>query len=188
MSGFVPCPSHAVTRPVAAPTLHVVVHGGLLTACAVVAGHALAALPNVELVTLVVTLAGAHLGRNGGLGVAAATVVYFNYLNPLGPAVPFVVMAQAAGWCLAALVGALAGLGERPPWQLAAAGACLTLVFDVLTNLAYAAVFGDGISAAAALVALGGGAPFMAAHVASNAVAFAVLAPPLAAVMARHRR
>lgn len=188
MSRFVPCPSHAASRPVAAPTLHVVVHGGLLTACAVVAGHALAALPNVELVTLIVTLAGAHLGRSGGLGVATATVVYFNYLNPLGPAVPLVVAAQGAGWCLAALVGASAGLGDRSPWHLAAAGAGLTLVFDVLTNLAYAAVFGDGVSVAAAVVALGGGAPFMAAHMVSNAVAFAVLGPSLGAVMTRHRR
>ena len=64
---------------------------------------------------------------------------------------------------------------------LAVCGAVVTLVFDLLTNLATGVLFGQ---MRATLIA---GIPFALWHVFWNAVLFALLGTPLVAVFARYR-
>jgi hypothetical protein len=110
----------------------------------------------------------------------------YSTLNPYGVAPPLVTAAQVAGM---AIVGAAGGL--RRAWEvrplvvrgvlLGATGAMLTLVFDLLTNVATGLVFGQ------MKVWILGGIPFSLVHIGWNAALFASLGPAIVAVLARYR-
>ncbi len=143
-------------------------------------------IPNLELVTLAAFASGVLLGVRDGAGVAAVTMLLYSLLNPYGTAHPLVTAAQVAGEALVgAAGGAAAGLARATVavrvTVLALAGALLTLVYDVITNLATGIVFGQ------MRVTLIGGIPFALWHIGTNAALFAGLGPALVAVLARYR-
>jgi energy-coupling factor transport system substrate-specific component len=147
----------------------------LFAALAAALGFAGAWLPNIELVTLTVFLGGVVTGALSGFAIGVLAELVFSMLNPLGPALPLVFVAQLIGMGIAGAAGGL--LGPRIPrlragarvMVLAAAGLAVTLIFDVLTNLAL------GIHLGPVLPTLAGGLVFSVVHLTANTLAFAVL-------------
>jgi hypothetical protein len=143
-------------------------------------------IPNFELLTLVGFASGVLLGARLGAGVAALTMLVFSLLNPYGAAPPLVTASQVIGAALSGVAGALCiGVARRSVAArvvvLGLVGAVLTLVFDLLTNLASGVVFGQ------MRVILLGGIPFALWHIATNTALFAAVGPVLVPVLARYR-
>ncbi len=163
-----------------------VAYGGVLAAVAAAAGFALAGIPNVELVTLIVCLSGVLYGPLLGACVGGLAEAVFSLGNPLGPAPLPLLVGQVLGMAMA---GAMGGALGALPWprrramRLAlcgAAGVLATLIFHVATDGAYAAI------ARLTWAYMLAGVPFYLVHVASNAVLFALAVP--AVVEAVHAR
>ena len=147
-------------------------------ALAVALGFLLSAVPNVELLTLTVFLAGGVLGSGLGAGVGATAALLFSLLNPLGPPpLPLLLVGQLLGMALAGAVGGLtvprlAALPVTGRMLLCAGlGFVVTLAYDVLTNLGVAIHLGP------IRPTLIGGLAFAAVHMVSNTVVFGVLGP-----------
>jgi uncharacterized membrane protein len=145
-------------------------------------------IPNFEVLTLVVFCSGILLGARDGMLVGAVTMLIYSLLNPYGAVHPLVTSAQVAGESAAGLAGAwfaAAGLPSRPApvraVTLALAAALLTLLYDLVTNVATGILFGQ------VRVTLIGGIPFALWHTASNVVLFALLGTPLSGVFWHYR-
>jgi len=148
-------------------------------------GFLLAGIPNVELMTLTVFMAGHFCGARLGGGCGALSIMLFSLLNPLGPAPAPLLAAQVAGFTLIGAAGALAKpciarSGARGVAVSAAAGFLVTLVYDVLTTAASAFVV---LGTARFVEGFGGfalaGALFVAWHVGINTAVFALAVVPL---------
>ncbi|MFH1009817.1 MAG: hypothetical protein V1784_01105 [bacterium] len=154
-------------------------------AVAVVLGYLLAPIPNVELVTATCFAAGVCLGATGGLVVGAMGEFLFAGLHPMGSSIGILLLAQMLGMALAGFVGGkvsslLTGFqGFASRRILFGLGAILTFLFDLLTNLAYPLQAGFSLSQTTAVLAAGIG--FAAIHIASNALVFALVLPPVLA-------
>ena len=145
-------------------------------------------IPNFEVLTLVVFLAGVLLGARGGASVGALTMLVYSLLNPYGAVHPLVTAAQVAGETLAGAAGgwsAAAGLERLGPLLRATAMAVLAVLltagFDLVTNVATGVVMGQ------MRVTLLGGIPFALWHTGWNVVLFVALGTPLVRVFAHYR-
>lgn len=157
---------------------------GLFTGTAVGAGYLLAAVPNIELMTLIVALCGGVLGSRAGCVCGALSAVIYSLGSPFGLPVPVMLAAQAVGLGAAGVLGGALGnrvLAEhykrrrRAVWLWSVAiGLGSTLIYDCLTNLAIIAAFETP-----AAVVLAGAIPFALIHLGSNAVVFGALVPLL---------
>lgn len=165
---------------------------GMLTAMAVALGYALAGIPNVELVTATIFLAGFLLGPGYGAAVGFSAELIYTTFNPYGMAALPVMLAQVLGMTVAGLAGAafpvlLRGREFRTVIVLcAAAGFLLTLQFDLLTTLATALVLGFSLDAVKAMLVFGG--VFYATHLLSNTLIFAFGLPIFLRSLRRHRQ
>jgi MFS family permease len=147
-------------------------------------GLALAAIPNVELVTAVCFISGFLLGVRAGVVTGGLIEALFAGFHPLGSSLGLVLIAQMAGMALAGLLGGVAARvtgpsrrGIRYAASIVLAGAVATIVFDALTNLAFPVMAGFSLSQT--LVTLAAGVPFAAIHLFSNLLVFGVLVRPL---------
>lgn len=145
-------------------------------------------IPNFEVLTLIVFGAGVLLGARDGALVGGLTMLVFSLLNPYGAVHPLVTAAQVAGMAPAGVAGGWLGRtgipGARVPVRavvLGATGGVLTLLFDLLTNLATGVLFGQ------VRVTLLGGVPFALWHIGTNVALFATLGVPLVGVFAHYR-
>lgn len=143
-------------------------------------------IPNFEVLTLVVFAAGVLLGARDGALVGALTMLVYSVLNPYGMAHPLVTASQVAGEVAVGMVGGwMAGVAAWPAapraFALTGAGAVLTALYDLLTNLASGVVYGQ------MRVVLIGGIPFALWHIGTNAALFAMIGTPVVAVFARYR-
>jgi hypothetical protein len=162
-----------------------IILAALFTALSVALGFLLAGIPNVELMTLTVFLAGLFCGARLGSACGAFSMALHSLLNPLGPAPPPLLVAQIAGFSLIGGAGALAKrwiapLGARGAAASAIAGFLVTLAYDALTTLATAFV---ALGPSRIAEGLGGivlaGALFVAWHVGINTAVFALAVVPL---------
>jgi len=162
-----------------------VILASLFVALSTALGFLCAGIPNFELMTLTVFMAGLFCGRGFGSAVGALSILLFSLLNPLGPAPPPLLAAQIAGFMLIGAAGALVGprLAPARPSSVAAAAAAgfaLTFAYDALTTAATAFValgasrFLEGWSGIAAA-----GVVFVVWHVGINAALFAAAVIPL---------
>jgi len=146
-------------------------------------------IPNFEVLSLVVFFSGVLLGARDGVLVGVLTMLVYSLLNPYGPVHPLVTLAQVAGEALVGLAGGGFAAAAWPARSLAfraatlaVAGALVTAVYDLLTNLATGVLLGRiGIT-------LIGGVPFALWHIAINAALFAVVGAPLAGVFWHYRQ
>jgi len=157
---------------------------GLFTGTAVGVGYLLSPVPNIELMTLLVALAGGVLGRALGAicGILAATL--FSVGSPYGAALPPLLIAQALGLGTAGWLGAVTAptvlnflrknQRKRALTVSFILGMGATLIYDLLTNLASAITFGLDLRVVAA-----GALPFALLHQAGNTPLFLVLYPLL---------
>jgi hypothetical protein len=153
------------------------------SAIGVVVGLVLAAVPNVEGVTAVCFSAGYLLGPFSGLLCGALTESLFAGFHPMGSSMGITLLAQVAGMSVAGIIGGVAGLfpgtssGLRHWLIVVSFGFIATLIFDILTNLAY--VFMAGFSFSQSAVVFAAALPFAAIHLTSNLIVFSVIVAPL---------
>jgi hypothetical protein len=147
---------------------------GIFSALAFGANAPFLAIPNVEIFSLMVFLSGVYLGTAEGLAVGFVAGTILVFFNPNGPQMILLVgLAQIVGFMMFALVGGLLRrpilrlvCGTRLAMLLISVGALLTLMYDIITNLAFAAVFGPFWQV------LIGGIGFGLLHLASNTIIF----------------
>ncbi len=161
---------------------------GLLSSLAIALGFLLLAVPNVELMTLIVFVSGSLLGARGGALVGMVSMLIYSIANPMGAAIPLVTASQVVGLGIAGGAGAVG-----PPLRrvlkgrvvrsvaFAAVGVILTVQYDLLTNLA----LGISVGGVAAVVAAG--LLFAVVHFISNALIFFFLADVLISLETRTR-
>jgi len=153
---------------------------GLLSSLAVALGYLLIAVPNVELMTLTVFVAGGLLGIRGGTLVGVVSMFIYSVANPMGAAIPLVTASQVVGMGVIGAAGALSPLIRRAAKRravrsliFAAAGLVLTIMYDFLTNLAL------GFSMGTVIAVLAAGLLFSVIHFVSNTLIFFSLADVL---------
>jgi len=163
----------------------------LLTALVFVAGQALAGVPNVELVTVLVFIAGYLLGPALGAVVGAAGMGAHSLLNVMGAVAPPVWLAQLACYALVGVVGGIAGpaLARMRRHGLASVlaavlGAGLALFYQLVVNAVAFFIFSSGVSV---WVYVWGGVAFATVQVAWNGAVF-LFVPATLRVLARYRR
>lgn len=157
---------------------------GLFTGTAVGAGYLLAGVPNVELMSLLIALAGGALGAGFGAACGAIAAILYSLGSPFGAPVPLLLAAQAVGFAWVGVVGAIGAGGMaglltggarwRAAWLGALLGVTATVGYEILTNLAIIGSFD-----LEPRVVLLGAVPFFLVHCAVNAVSFALLLPLL---------
>ena len=162
-----------------------VILAALFIALSVALGFLLAGIPNLELMTLTVFMAGTFCGARLGGAIGALSILIFSLLNPLGPAPAPLLAAQVAGFFIIGSGGGIVGPRIAPArasgvGASAAAGFVLTLAYDALTTVATSFIalgasrFIEGLRGIAVA-----GIVFVVWHVGINTAIFAVAVPPL---------
>jgi len=162
----------------------------LLTALGVTLGYALIAIPNVELVSATVFMAGAVSGVTGGMFVGAATEGLFSLLHPLGAPSPPLWIAQVLSMAITGAAGGLffkAGPSlTKSKWiWIGISGFLCTLNFAVLTTIAYSLTV--SLSMKQILSSLLFGLGFYVIHLASNTVIFFTVVPAVLRILTSGR-
>ena len=153
---------------------------GIFVALAIALKLPILQIPNVEFFTFVVFSSGYLLGILAGGVVGGLSILIYTVFNPYGfPPLP-IALAQVFSMIFIGISGGLifkAGLVILVKLTnlilMSLVGVVLTLVYDVLTNLAVAYVVGQFIPVMIAAI------PFSLIHIGSNALIFVVLAPVL---------
>jgi len=85
------------------------VQASIYAALAIGAGFALFMIPNVELISVIVFLAGMHLGFRWGILIGLTAEMVFSGLNPMGSGLMFppLFLSQMVGMALIGLWGGL---------------------------------------------------------------------------------
>ena len=152
-------------------------------AVGLVAGLALAAVPNVELVTAVCFGAGFLLGPAAGLLTGALTETLFAGFHPMGSSFGLLLLAQVAGMSAAGALGAVAAkMGRvenkiRYRVSVVGMGILATVFFDLVTNLTFP--LAAGFSRRQTIISLGLAVPFAVTHLVSNIAVFSLLVVPI---------
>lgn len=156
-------------------------YGGIIIALAVSLGYALAIVPNIELVTLTLTMGGFLLGAQWGAIVGGLGFGYYSALNPFGIAPLPVFVAQVIGGCFAGLGGAmLAKIFDKKRnnfiriLSIGIAGFCITLFYDILTNIGSFLPIASRETFVPFMI---GGLSFSIVHIVSNTIIFALFFP-----------
>ncbi|MCF7805414.1 MAG: ECF transporter S component [Candidatus Marinimicrobia bacterium] len=163
-----------------------IAYTGLFIALAVALGFALVAIPNFEMISATVFIAGWLLGPGMGALVGFIAELVFSGINPAGSGFLFppLLIAQVISVSLIGFVGGVARRGQV--FFLASAGGAvslgllgglLTIIFDFLTTISYPLV--AGFNETQIWATLGIGALFYSMHVISNAAIFAVIVPAI---------
>jgi len=163
----------------------------LLIALTVAAGQALAGVPNVELVTLLVFLSGFLLGaRIGAIGGAVAMGAH-SLFNVMGAVVAPMLAVQVLAYAGVGVAGAVVGPAimrlDRPALQAVAAavaGAACALVYQLLINVTAYFTF---IGTDSLIAFVWGGVAFAAVQIVWNGAVFAVALPSTIRVLERFR-
>jgi LytS/YehU family sensor histidine kinase len=164
----------------------------LLTALVYAAGEALAGIPNVEVITLLIFIAGFLLGPWWGIVVGAAGMGAHSLFNALGTVAPPVWISQAVcyacvGFCGAWIGPRIAALGSRTAQSLAAAGTgvVLVVIYQVVVNVVSFSTFAAHVPL---WTYVWGGLAFAAIQIVWNAALFFVTLPPTLKVLGKARR
>lgn len=164
----------------------------LFIALVVAVGYAFIYIPNIELVTATIFVAGYLLGPRRGIVVGATAEFIFGLIHPLGASAPPLLIAQVFSMAVVGFVGGLVGRRRRMPVNaplriliFAGLGFFLTLVFDVLTTLSFA-VFISGLSAAKIIATFTLGSFFYVTHLVANTVIFASVVPAIVIGLGSH--
>ena len=163
----------------------------LLIALTVAAGQALAAVPNVEVVTFLVFVSGFLLGPRLGALVGGGAMLVHSLFNVMGAAMLPVLLVQVVCYATIGLVGAILGpMIARARNHLvgaliaAIAGAVLVLGYQLPVNIATFYVF---TNEAGLWIYIWGGLLFSAVQIVWNAGLFLVALRPTLAVLERYR-
>lgn len=156
----------------------------MLAAMAVAVGYLFLPVPNLELVTAVIFIAGYILGPSLGLVVGLVAELMFSLFNPYGVAAPPLLIAQVTsmgvtGWAGGALKKILPR--NNTLFRLVVLGVCgliLTLLFDTLTTLSFV-LFISGVNSIKVWSAFIAGMGFYILHIISNTMIFITGVPAM---------
>ncbi len=159
----------------------------LFTALAAALGFSLSGVPNVELVTATVFIAGAVLGPREGALVGAAAEALYTSFHPLGAPPPPLWIAQVLGMSLAGMAGGFwrsfpVRSFIRSRFGTAAAGLLCTIAFDLLTTASFAFFLHFDLEQIIRSFIFG--IWFTLLHAAANTLIFALLVPTVLARLA----
>jgi energy-coupling factor transport system substrate-specific component len=164
----------------------------LLTALIYAAGEALAGIPNVEVITLLVFVSGYLLGPAWGAVVGGAGMGAHSLFNALGTVAPPVWISQVAcyafvGFCGAWIGPRIARATTRTAQALvsAAAGFLLVVLYQLVVNTVGFRFFASHVPLA---TYVWGGLAFAAVQMVWNAALFFVALPPMLKVLGKARR
>lgn len=159
----------------------------IMTSLALAGSYALVAIPNVELGSTVLFITAYFFGTTMGIWSAVIMSIIFASVNPWGGFIPQIWVSQLIGWLYMVVAGGLMGYGE--PGQsakalsraeLLVAGAFLTAIFDMVTNIGWALISNQSY-----YIVILVGLPFMVAHVVSNALIFALVVERIEPIIRR---
>jgi hypothetical protein len=158
----------------------------LFTALGVTLGYALMSVPNVELVTATVFIAGVVSGARGGAFVGAAAEGIFSLFHPLGAPSPPLWIAQVISMAVAGAAGGLffelgSPLTQSKRFRIGIAGFLCTLNFAVLTTLAYSLTVSFSMKQILASLVFGLG--FYVVHLISNTAIFFTIVPAVLKIL-----
>jgi len=153
----------------------------ILVALSISTNYALVSLHNVKLMDFITFIGGFLFGPFVGAFVGVLSWSIYGVLNPYG-FVPQIWIATMFSEAIYGVAGGFLrkvninfnGKSLRHMIFLGNLGFLLTLIYDLLTNVAYAQVLGQNI-----LVAMIIGAPFTLTHEISNALLFGICSIPL---------
>jgi uncharacterized membrane protein len=139
-------------------------------------GYAFVYIPNFELVSPTVFLAGVLFGIRTGTLVGILTYFIFGILNPLGISPPPLLLTQVL---VGSLLGLSGGLCYKNKWQKAhiilPLGILITLLSDILTTSAGFVFFPSRKSFLAYFIF---GLPFVIWHVFTQSIIYGFVLPP----------
>ena len=164
----------------------------LFSALTVTLGYAFLFVPNLELVSATVFIAGYLLGPAAGALVGVVGEGIYSALNPMGSGLglPQLLVAQVLSLALFGVAGGIVGrlrrgaFGRRDTLLFAAIGVVLTAAFDLVTTLAFP--LAAGFSQEQIVATLAVGFAFNLFHIATNAMIFALVVPAVLRALSRH--
>lgn len=151
---------------------------GLLALFGIAGRVLLAPLPNIQPVTLIVLLAGMHLGARHSILLAAVIALGSNLILGHG----IWTLYQALGWSLVGCLGALLASRQDSISTLLVAAALSGFLFDFVVSLSILHAVGPE----SLLPYLVAGLPYDLLHAAGNVTFAAWMGAPLAEMMRRH--
>jgi hypothetical protein len=155
----------------------------MFVALAVAMGYIFLAVPNVEMISATVFIAGAVSGPLYGALIGGAAELLFSLFNPMGTAAPPLLVAQVLSFVVIGLIGGCVGLPRRAAlWRktivYGICGFALTLLYDVLTTLSFSLfIAGDDLAKIVAIFTTG--ALFYITHMLVNTIIFSTIVPIL---------
>jgi hypothetical protein len=155
-------------------------------AMGVVLGYALIAVPNVELVTATIFIAGFTLGIKEGLLVGLITETIYTLFNPIGVAMPSIMLGQVISMGLTGVLGGILGKhlfrhGIIYYILMGLAGLLSTILFAILTTIGY--VISIDFTFKILLGSILSGLGFYITHMASNTIIFITVVPLLLRIL-----
>lgn len=155
---------------------------GIFSALAFTGGYIFIFVPNVEIITAIIFLAGLLLGPRNGILVGVIAQSLFSTLNPYGISPPPLFVAQIANRALVGYVGGRFGRFNYELikfWRIAVyfgiTGLLLTWLFDIMTDLS--SFFQSGFSIQQMKLTFLLGLGWYLVHGIGNTVIFAVALP-----------
>ena len=153
---------------------------GIFAALAVTGGYLFAFVPNVEIYTAVLFLAGVLLGKRNGVLVALVAQLIYGLFNPFGASPLPLLLAQMFSYAVVGFAGGFFSAGQSGQIWLDAlkygvTGFLLTLQYDVMTFLSYGLM--SGFSVTQMQTSFWAGLPFYMVHWIGNTLIFALVLP-----------
>lgn len=164
--------------------LNNLVRASIFSALAIGLGFSLLMIPNIEMITVIVFLAGLTLGARWGMIVGGTAEMIFSILNPFGSGLMFppLLVSQVISMILIGLTGGLLRsvffkkvISSKMLIMLSICGFLLTFLFDSLTSLSYPISMGFDFAQTFGIYIAGIGFTLM--HQISNAIIFPIVIP-----------
>ena len=164
--------------------LNNLVRASIFSALAIGLGFSLLMVPNIELISVIVFLAGLTLGKKWGIIVGGTSELIFSVMNPFGSGLMFppLLVSQVLSMIIIGLAGGLLkpvfNIKEYSSMTIAMLAVCgflLTFIFDSLTSLAYPISMGFDFTQTMGIYIAGIGFTLM--HQISNAIIFPIVVP-----------
>lgn len=160
----------------------------LFVALGVSLGYFLAPIPNVELVTMTIFIAGFLFGIKEGFLIGLFTEFLYSTLSPYGLAAPPIFIAQIFSMSITGVAGGLMARYIRKfSWieilLLGMIGLLVTLIFAVLTTVSYSLF--SGFTGKKLIASFLTGIHFYLAHLISNTLIFLLLVPHIIRLLIR---
>lgn len=157
---------------------------GLFVALGLSLGFTFLYIPNVEMITATVFIAGYLMGIKEGMIVGFLTETLYSIFNPLGTAALPLLIAQVVSMAFTGYLGGLLGSGKQPTNSLSLyyirfglAGLISTVIFAVLTTFSFLILMGLSFRELVGSFIYGLG--FYTMHIVSNTLIFITIVPIL---------